>query len=505
MLTNGQVCNTVLGILAPSLQTPCTNFQPATSKVAGRDRAAPLAAADAPTVAVSGTVTGIGGAPIDGAWAIAVGIGGGNSAAVQADAGGAFVLELPEGSYKLGFVDPSGDHADGYWSATGYTQMPLEAGLVVVATDPVAGLDVTLPGARHISGTLRDHDGHPVPDVAVIAKGGDGQLLATTASADDGTWTLTLDVGTYVLEYVDPTGVLGAGYVGPDGFVQDLAAGAPFAVGIDDVSDVDLVIGLPSAPADVTATPGNGTALIKWLAPASAGGSPITGYTATSAPGGKTCATSGTLSCTVTGLVNGTAYTVTVTASNTVGTGPASSPPIGVTPTATLTPFTDIASSMFKSDIEWVYLEGITTVCSSERYCPDGYVTREQMASFLARALKLTGSAPDAFTDDEASIHEPNINLVAKAGIATGCAPGKYCPTGLVSREQMASFLARALKLGGSAPDAFTDDETSIHEPNINLVAKAGVATGCGGGKYCPTANVTRGQMAAFLHRAFGP
>ena len=96
------------------------------------------------------------------------------------------------------------------------------------------------------------------------------------------------------------------------------------------------------------------------------------------------------------------------------------------------------------------------------------------MASFLARALKLTGTAPDAFTDDEASPHEPNINLVAKAGIATGCAATKYCPTALVSREQMASFLARALKLAGTAPDAFTDDEQSIHEPNINLVAKAG-------------------------------
>ena len=169
------------------------------------------------------------------------------------------------------------------------------------------------------------------------------------------------------------------------------------------------------------------------------------------------------------------------------------------------TPFTDIAGSPFKSDIEWVYFEGITSGCTATTYCPEGFVTREQMASFLARALKLSGTAPDAFTDDESSIHEPNINLVAKAGIATGCAATKYCPTGLVSREQMASFLARALKLAGSAPDAFTDDEGSIHEPNINLVAKAGVATGCGGGKYCPAANVTRGQMAAFLHRAFGP
>ena len=167
------------------------------------------------------------------------------------------------------------------------------------------------------------------------------------------------------------------------------------------------------------------------------------------------------------------------------------------------TPFTDISSSPFKPYIEWVYLEGITSGCSPTLYCPDGYVTREEMASFLARAVGLSGTAPDAFTDDETSIHEPNINLVAKAGIATGCAPGKFCPTGLVSREQMASFLARARQLTGAAPDAFTDDETSIHEPNINLVAREGIATGCGGTKYCPLDNVTRGQMAAFLYRAF--
>jgi hypothetical protein len=73
---------------------------------------------------------------------------------------------------------------------------------------------------------------------------------------------------------------------------------------------------------------------VTWTAPASTGGSAITGYTVTSSPGAKTCTTAGTLGCTVSGLINGTAYTFTVTATNGVGTGPASSPSSSVTPAA---------------------------------------------------------------------------------------------------------------------------------------------------------------------------
>ncbi len=67
----------------------------------------------------------------------------------------------------------------------------------------------------------------------------------------------------------------------------------------------------------------------------------------------------------------------------------------------------------------------------------------------------------------------------------------------------MASFLARSLELSGTAPDAFTDDNGNTHEHNIDLVAQAGLTTGCSPTTYCPTALVTRGQMAAFLRRAF--
>jgi hypothetical protein len=165
--------------------------------------------------------------------------------------------------------------------------------------------------------------------------------------------------------------------------------------------------------------------------------------------------------------------------------------------------FDDIGTSSFRPDIIWIAEAGITTGCGAGRYCPTSDVSREQMAAFLARSLGLGGDAPDAFTDDESSPYEASINRIAREGIATGCGTALFCPTANVTRGQMASFLARALNLGGAAPDAFTDDETSIHEANINLVARDGITAGCGGTNYCPLAFVSRGQMAAFLHRAF--
>jgi len=92
---------------------------------------------------------------------------------------------------------------------------------------------------------------------------------------------------------------------------------------------------LPTAPTGVSALAGNASASVSWSAPSSDGGSAITGYTVTSSPDAKTCTwSSGPLSCTVSGLTNGQAYTFTVTATNGVGTGPASDPSNSITPIA---------------------------------------------------------------------------------------------------------------------------------------------------------------------------
>jgi CSLREA domain-containing protein len=172
----------------------------------------------------------------------------------------------------------------------------------------------------------------------------------------------------------------------------------------------------------------------------------------------------------------------------------------------TNSPFTDIATSGFEDEIEWLYANGITAGCSATRYCPKGTVTREQMASFLARMFRLPPTGTDFFTDDETSTHEGNINRLAAAGITTGCSPTTFCPKAEVTRAQMASFIARAADLTvGGGRDYFDDDDASTHEANIDRIAAAGITTGCGSFKYCPSSSVTREQMAAFLRRILVP
>src|SRR5579863_3835530 len=87
----------------------------------------------------------------------------------------------------------------------------------------------------------------------------------------------------------------------------------------------------PSAPTIGTATAGNGSASVAFTAPAGAGGSAITLYTATCISGNIT-GTAASSPITVTGLANGTAYTCSVTATNAAGTSAASSASNPVTP-----------------------------------------------------------------------------------------------------------------------------------------------------------------------------
>jgi hypothetical protein len=74
------------------------------------------------------------------------------------------------------------------------------------------------------------------------------------------------------------------------------------------------------------------------------------------------------------------------------------------------------------------------------------------LATFLVALVPLATLAANPFTDlVPGSVHNPNIDAIYNAGITTGCVPNaEYCPTDFVTRQEMASFLARTAGLGGN-------------------------------------------------------
>lgn len=176
-------------------------------------------------------------------------------------------------------------------------------------------------------------------------------------------------------------------------------------------------------------------------------------------------------------------------------------------------PFTDDDASVHEANIGLIARAGITFGCNppdNDNFCPTDNLTRGQMAAFMSRALNLPETTVDFFTDDDTSIFEAEINRLAASGITLGCNPpdnDNYCPTDNITRGQMAAFIARAWSLPASTTDYFTDDDTSIFEGDINAIREAGVAFGTNppaNTEYSPTAPITRAQMASLLARALG-
>ncbi len=84
----------------------------------------------------------------------------------------------------------------------------------------------------------------------------------------------------------------------------------------------------------------------------------------------------------------------------------------------------------------------------NDRFCPNQLVTRAQMAAFLVRAYKLPDTGvSNLFVDDDGSTFEADIDKLGSAGVTRACNPptnDRFCPNQYVTREQMAAFIRRA-------------------------------------------------------------
>jgi cysteine-rich repeat protein len=180
--------------------------------------------------------------------------------------------------------------------------------------------------------------------------------------------------------------------------------------------------------------------------------------------------------------------------------------------------FTDVpVDHPFYRFIETILHAQITAGCGPTTYCPANLNKREEMAVFLLKGAEGSGFNPapcvsgsEMFGDvPAASPFCRWIEELARRGITSGCGGGNYCPGNPVTREQMAAFLIRAADPGFDPPPCGAGQIFSDVPPSspfckwIEELARRGITSGCGGGNYCPTEPVTRGQMSVFLARSF--
>lgn len=131
--------------------------------------------------------------------------------------------------------------------------------------------------------------------------------------------------------------------------------------------------------------------------------------------------------------------------------------------------------------------------------CP-GDALYARMSQLRGRIAQ--GSSP--FTDTAGSVHEPSIVRIADAGVTTGCGGGRYCPLAEVTRGQMATFLTRTFALPSpeDAASTFTDvGPDHAHRAGIEAAVAGGLVSGYPDGSFRPEQVLTREQMAAMLQR----
>jgi hypothetical protein len=176
--------------------------------------------------------------------------------------------------------------------------------------------------------------------------------------------------------------------------------------------------------------------------------------------------------------------------------------------------FDDVtASTPFAGDIEWLAAEGIAQGGADGTFRPDGPVTRQAMAVFLYKFAHPGSVAPpcaqNAFRDvPKSSPYCGSIQWLDDANITSGTASGGFAPLAPVTRQAMAAFLYKVDHAGAAPPGCTVAPYADVPASSpfcgsIDWLYTKGVTTGALHGNFAPTGTVTRGMMAAFLHRFF--
>lgn len=178
--------------------------------------------------------------------------------------------------------------------------------------------------------------------------------------------------------------------------------------------------------------------------------------------------------------------------------------PAGATPT-----FDDVpAGAYYETAVEWLASTGITEGTSDTEFSPRRYVTRAQMAAFLARFGRFAADSPKAAFDDvvAGSFYDEPVDWLLEHAITTGTSDTTYSPGDYVTRAQLAAFLWRFVgRVPSNASLPFDDvAEGTWYAEAVAWMVENGITEGTTDTTYSPDDYVTRAQMATLLWRLAG-
>lgn len=174
--------------------------------------------------------------------------------------------------------------------------------------------------------------------------------------------------------------------------------------------------------------------------------------------------------------------------------------------------FSDIEGHWAKTEIERLASKLVIKGKSEENFDPKGQVTRAEFASLLVRALGVKTNDPKAnFTDVKDQWYASAVNTAAELGLVQGYADNSFMPNGIITRQEMAVMIERALEATDTKIEVEADqhlakfaDGEGIKGWAKNAIAKnvsADIFKGDSQGKFNPNAATTRAEAAMILLR----
>jgi len=179
--------------------------------------------------------------------------------------------------------------------------------------------------------------------------------------------------------------------------------------------------------------------------------------------------------------------------------------------------FVDIQKHWAQQDIEFMASKDIVKGITDNTFAPNKNITRAEFAALLVRALGINEVKPaqGQFADVEPNAwYYSSVETAAAAGLVKGLVENKYAPTNLITREQMAAMILRALAYANVNIDltageqeqllAGFRDKDKISAWGITSLAqtvKAGLINGATSTTLEPVANATRAQATVIIKR----